>query len=106
MIACSHCGFENAADRKFCGSCGSPLALTCASCGAANDPGMRFCGECGSPLVEEAAAPAAAAPGKAAERRLVSVLFADLVGFTPLSESRDQRRFASSFPVTSTAAGG
>jgi predicted ATPase/class 3 adenylate cyclase len=89
VIACPHCGFENAAGRKFCGSCGSPLAATCASCGAANDPGMRFCGECGSPLVEEAAAPAAAAPGKAAERRVVSVLFADLVGFTPLSESRD-----------------
>ncbi|MGZ4290124.1 MAG: adenylate/guanylate cyclase domain-containing protein, partial [Gaiellaceae bacterium] len=89
MIACPQCGFENAAGRKFCGGCGSPLAVTCASCGAANDPGMRFCGECGSPLVEEAAAPPAPAPGKAAERRLVSVLFADLVGFTPLSESHD-----------------
>jgi class 3 adenylate cyclase/tetratricopeptide (TPR) repeat protein len=49
---------------------------------------MRFCGECGSALAENAAAAPATAT-KAAERRLVSVLFADLVGFTPLSESRD-----------------
>jgi class 3 adenylate cyclase/tetratricopeptide (TPR) repeat protein len=88
VIACAQCGFENAAGRKFCGSCGSPLALVCSTCGAANEPGMRFCGECGNGLAESAAAPTAA-PAKAAERRLVSVLFADLVGFTPLSESRD-----------------
>ena len=87
MSACAQCGFENAAGRKFCGGCGAPLAATCGSCGAANDPGMRFCGECGTALVAEAAAPAPVAV--AAERRLVSVLFADLVGFTPLSESRD-----------------
>jgi class 3 adenylate cyclase/tetratricopeptide (TPR) repeat protein len=88
MIACAQCGFENAAGRKFCGGCGAPLASTCPSCGAANEPGMRFCGECGGALVEEA--PAAPAPSpNLAERRLVSVLFADLVGFTPLSESRD-----------------
>jgi class 3 adenylate cyclase/tetratricopeptide (TPR) repeat protein len=88
VIACPHCGFENAAGRKFCGGCGAPLARTCPSCGAANEPGTRFCGECGSALADDA--PASAAPAaKAAERRLVSVLFADLVGFTPLSESRD-----------------
>ena len=59
MIACAQCGFENAAGRKFCGSCGSPLAVVCGTCGAANEPGMRFCGECGSALTEGAAPPTA-----------------------------------------------
>jgi class 3 adenylate cyclase/tetratricopeptide (TPR) repeat protein len=88
VIACPHCGVENATGRKFCGGCGAPLALMCAACGSANEPGMHFCGECGSALGNEVPA-AAATPEKAAERRLVSVLFADLVGFTPISESRD-----------------
>jgi class 3 adenylate cyclase/tetratricopeptide (TPR) repeat protein len=54
---------------------------------------MRFCNSCGSPLEETAAAaqpvPAPAAATPVAERRLVSVLFADLVGFTAASEARD-----------------
>ena len=83
-MICSACGVENRAGRKFCSSCGTVLALACPSCGAANEPGDRFCGECGSPLEAEAPAPAAQA-----ERRLVSVLFGDLVGFTTLSEDRD-----------------
>src|SRR5207249_4086420 len=87
MTACAQCGFENASGRKFCGGCGAPLALTCPTCGAANEPGARFCGECGSPLTADPRPVTPPAP--AAERRLVSVLFADLVGFTPISESRD-----------------
>ena len=51
---------------------------------------MRFCGACAHALDEAGpAAGAAVAAAPAAERRLVSVLFADLVGFTTLSESRD-----------------
>jgi class 3 adenylate cyclase/tetratricopeptide (TPR) repeat protein len=96
-VICAECGTENAEARKFCDACGAQLAATCASCGAPNRPGARFCGECGSSLAEGAAAraagpppPAAApAPAHVTERRLVSVLFADLVGFTALSESRD-----------------
>ena len=84
-MTCPSCGTDNRAGRKFCSNCGVVLARTCPSCGAANEPGDRFCGECGSAL--EAGAPPGPAP--AAERRLVSVLFGDLVGFTPLSEDRD-----------------
>jgi len=68
-------------------------------------PGAKFCGECGTPVVMGAvrpppapAAPAGPGPaavagpfqgGPVAERRLVTVLFTDLVGFTPFSEGRD-----------------
>jgi class 3 adenylate cyclase/tetratricopeptide (TPR) repeat protein len=86
-MLCASCGTENREGRKFCAQCGSVLAAACAVCGAANEPGERFCGECGSALAAAGAPPPRQAP--ASERRLVSVLFADLVGFTPLSETRD-----------------
>jgi class 3 adenylate cyclase/tetratricopeptide (TPR) repeat protein len=50
---------------------------------------MKFCGECGTALASDAPALPAADSAPAAERRLVSVLFADLVGYTALSEGRD-----------------
>jgi class 3 adenylate cyclase/tetratricopeptide (TPR) repeat protein len=66
------------------------MARPCPACGAENPPENRFCGSCGAALAEGVPS-AAAQPGRepVAERRLVSVLFADLVGFTTLSEHRD-----------------
>jgi len=92
-MLCSACGVANDPGRKFCKECGSRLALTCAECGATNAPDDKFCGECGVALVvpARAAAPLVApAPSSSdTERRLVSVLFVDLVGFTSFSEGRD-----------------
>ena len=97
-MICSSCGTENKPGRKFCVRCATPLAAACPSCGAAYDPGDAFCGECAAPLGAAGAPPAAmrpagsagtVAPAAVAERRLVSVLFADLVGFTPFAEERD-----------------
>ncbi len=86
---CAACGTENAPGRKFCTQCGSALALACAQCGAALDGTEKFCGECGSALNGAIPAPVAAPDTSGAERRHVSVLFADLVGFTTASENRD-----------------
>ncbi len=93
-MICQSCGAENRGGAKFCNGCGAALALLCPACGTANDSVARFCNECGSELAAGTAEPATAgatAPAAAstAERRLVSVLFADLVGFTAASESRD-----------------
>jgi class 3 adenylate cyclase/tetratricopeptide (TPR) repeat protein len=87
-VSCQSCGSENEAGRKFCGECGNALAQGCPNCGTANPPTVKFCGECGAALTTSAPA-TTPATAPAAERRLVSVLFADLVGFTTLSEARD-----------------
>jgi predicted ATPase/class 3 adenylate cyclase len=88
---CPSCGTANDAGRKFCGECGTSLAQTCGSCGTANPPSVKFCGECGAALSIPTVAPTPVTtdPGPVAERRLVSVLFVDLVGFTTASEERD-----------------
>ncbi|MGH9030001.1 MAG: adenylate/guanylate cyclase domain-containing protein, partial [Acidimicrobiales bacterium] len=96
-MRCANCSTENRASAKFCDGCGSVLVPTCASCGAVARASARFCDECGNALgsagADEPTAPAApgsrSLPGVILERRVCSVLFADLVGFTPLSESKD-----------------
>jgi class 3 adenylate cyclase len=93
---CASCGSLNREGRRFCGKCGAPLAKVCAACNAVNDNDESFCGQCGAALdglageqPGAAAAPAAADPLRSAERRHVTILFADLVGFTSLSDQRD-----------------
>jgi class 3 adenylate cyclase/tetratricopeptide (TPR) repeat protein len=89
-VNCPSCGADNRPDAKFCRECGAAIGGRCPTCGASNEPGQKFCDECGTALVGTApVAPSTRAGSPAAERRLVSVLFADLVGFTTLSEGRD-----------------
>src|SRR3954468_16163748 len=88
-MACAGCGADLPADAKFCLQCGTPQRATCASCGLGLPAGAKFCGECGTPLAAQAGQAPAAATERVAERRVCSVLFCDLVGFTTLSESRD-----------------
>ena len=87
---CSNCGSDNEQGRKFCKECGSALVVVCDACGSPNAPDSKFCGECGTAIGTSAAPPVpAAAATPSTERRLVSVLFADLVGSTNLAEGRD-----------------
>ena len=93
MAACPSCGRENPAEYRFCGACGAEVTrlLPCAACGFRNAAGQRFCGGCGSGLVASDTAPA---QDDARERKLATVLFADVVGFTALAEDTDPEALA------------
>jgi class 3 adenylate cyclase/tetratricopeptide (TPR) repeat protein len=57
--------------------------VICTRCGTANPEGAKFCNECAAPLAERAP------PAELEERKVVTVLFCDLVGFTATSEQQD-----------------
>ncbi len=89
LITCHACR-ERTPAGKFCIHCGAPTQQACPACGEPVVPGAKFCLECGAALSATGGpAPTPAAHAHVSERRLVSVLFADLVGFTTLSERRD-----------------
>ncbi|MGO8862848.1 MAG: double zinc ribbon domain-containing protein [Acidimicrobiales bacterium] len=98
-MRCPACGGETPDGKRFCANCGKSLAMSCMSCGAQLVPGKPFCADCGTP-VSASFAPGSsseASGGTAqsllsapiAERRLCSVLFVDMVGFTSFAEKRD-----------------
>ncbi|HEX5451097.1 MAG TPA: adenylate/guanylate cyclase domain-containing protein, partial [Candidatus Limnocylindrales bacterium] len=99
-MACPVCRSENPAGAKFCKDCGTRLSAACPSCGSSTLPDAKFCSECGTVLGGPAAPAVESRPGLTpasiagpaepiAERRHVTILFADLVGFTPFAEERD-----------------
>jgi len=99
-MKCPNCGFDGLPGMKFCGFCGNRLAQACPACGFANPLDYRFCGMCGtqlsrSPLpipvpelqpLGEAAAPPSAPLRLEGERRLATVILADVAESTDLVE--------------------
>ncbi len=89
-MKCAGCGFDAQSDFAFCPKCGTRLPPACPSCGAVSSPDFAFCPRCGTRLGAPVEPPPRAEAGAIhADRRLVSVLFADLSGFTALSERVD-----------------
>ena len=101
-MSCPRCDAPVQPGQRFCAQCGARLERACAACGQPLPPEARFCPACGTAAPGTAATgsdagrasgraadAAGAAPEAVAERRLVSVLFCDLVGFTSATEERD-----------------
>jgi class 3 adenylate cyclase/tetratricopeptide (TPR) repeat protein len=106
-LNCPSCAHQSAADAAFCNTCGVRLEIVCADCQRSNRADSSFCAGCGRRLTAETAeTPAPPNPlsytpkhlaekilrDRAAlegERRTVTVLFSDAMGFTPLSERID-----------------
>jgi class 3 adenylate cyclase/tetratricopeptide (TPR) repeat protein len=101
-VRCARCDADNRAEARFCRACGAALARTCPGCGAESSPDALFCDRCGTRLVAaDARDPAVYTPpdlaarilsGRGAlegERRHVTVLFADVAGFTSIAERTD-----------------
>ncbi|HXQ62978.1 MAG TPA: adenylate/guanylate cyclase domain-containing protein [Acidimicrobiales bacterium] len=87
MPVCPSCEAANPDGNRFCGHCGTILgASPCASCGAPNPEGQPFCGQCGAAI--DVASVKGLLPA-IEERKLATILFADVVGFTSFAERTD-----------------
>jgi class 3 adenylate cyclase/tetratricopeptide (TPR) repeat protein len=85
---CPSCQSVNEERQKFCRTCGARLQTNCPGCGNDILPSDRFCGECGLKLVIQKES---AKKGEkiVSERKLITSLFADVSGYTALSERLD-----------------
>lgn len=106
---CPSCGQASPPTAKFCAECGVQLVQPCPQCGHACEPTHKFCPECGQqlaaaatpvavpqpptaalptpPIPDEAVEPMRAAlAGLEGELRHVTVLMADVCGYTAMSE--------------------
>jgi class 3 adenylate cyclase/tetratricopeptide (TPR) repeat protein len=107
MVPCPRCQHENRPQAKFCEECATPLARTCPQCGGQLSATAKFCSECAHPVDQPVvppqrfASPQTYTPKHLAEkiltsksalegeRKLVTVLFADLKGSMELLADRD-----------------
>ena len=100
-MKCPKCQSENPEENKFCRECGAKISLTCPYCAADVLPGDIFCGKCGHDLGEPKGVPAidysepqsytpkfladkilTTRSSFEGERKLVTVLFADVANYT------------------------
>jgi len=107
-MECPKCGSDNEIGAKFCNECGTKLKIACPECGKTNRPGSKFCDECGHDLRKptdtppiDLNQPQSYTPKHLAdkilttrtsiegERKVVTVLFADVANFTSISEKLD-----------------
>ena len=107
-MKCPKCGSDNREGIRFCEECGAKLELECPDCKAKIPLGKKFCGECGhdltrpvKPPIINYSEPQSYTPKFLAdkilttrssiegERKLVTVLFADVANFTSIAEKLD-----------------
>lgn len=105
-MKCAECGHANREDVRFCTACGAALFLLCPKCAAPAEENDLYCGACGGrlpaagkslPMAATAKPRVTAASGPVSadgesfesERKNVTVLFADISGFTAMSEKLD-----------------
>jgi class 3 adenylate cyclase/tetratricopeptide (TPR) repeat protein len=107
-MKCPKCHSENPDKRRFCRECGAKLGQTCSNCGFENLPEDKFCGGCGQDLIETKTAPPidyskprsyipqfladkilTMRSSLEGERKVVTILFADVCNYTSISEKLD-----------------
>ena len=104
-MTCPSCKQENRPGAKFCEECAAPLQVVCGSCGATLRSAAKFCDSCGTPVA--GSPPANGREESAGARKIVTIVFADLVGSTALHERLDPesaRRFMESYYAATQAA--
>jgi len=87
QVICNSCGQELEEGARFCPACGAPTATTCAACSAPLPAEARFCQSCGAPTGQAPGAASESAGSR--ERKVATILFADIVGYTGLTEGHD-----------------
>ncbi|MEK6721240.1 MAG: adenylate/guanylate cyclase domain-containing protein [Chloroflexota bacterium] len=87
---CRSCGRALEPGTRYCPGCGTPVDMLCANCAAALPAGASFCQACGTPAAVTRTAESASTTAQThRERKVATMLFADLVGFTSMGETHD-----------------